>query len=100
MTLQCHLAKTASVSQAESINYFKFNYLETIYGIGNGKCRQGFADSMRKDLGFSQQKVSALSELFRRSYRVPCWLAGEPIITVRHEGDVDRKQRPVSALVA
>jgi len=43
---------------------------------------------MRKNLRFSQQKVSALSELFRRSYRVPCWLAGEPIITVRHEGVV------------
>jgi hypothetical protein len=62
--------------------------------------RQGLADSMRKNLSFSQQKVSALSELFRRSYRVPCWLASELIITVRHEGVVDRKQRPVSALVA
>jgi len=33
---------------------------------------------MRKNLGFRQQKVSALSEFFRRSYRVSCWLACEP----------------------
>jgi hypothetical protein len=45
---------------------------------------------MRKNLGFSQQKVIALSELFCRSCRVPYWLAGEPKITVRHEGFVDR----------
>jgi hypothetical protein len=55
---------------------------------------------MRKNLGFRQQKVSALSELFRRPYRVSGRLAGEPTITVRHEGVVDRKQRPISALVA
>lgn len=62
--------------------------------------RQRSADSMRKNLGFRQQKVSAFSELFRRSYRVSGWLASERIITTRLEGVVDRKQRPVLALVA
>jgi hypothetical protein len=51
--------------------------------------------SMDKNLGSRQHEVNALSESFRRSFAVSGRLAGEPLITIRQEEVVDRKQLSV-----